>query len=204
MIFSAAARMQVQRAFVGRERERAELRAALDDADNGRGRLFLISGEPGIGKTRLADELAAEAASRGMRVAWGRCWETAAAPAYWPLVEIVRSLVLEPGRAKPPQTAIPPEIGQLIPEAVARNNPAIDLSQSGAGALSTVRGGRDVAEAGSASWPAGPDSRPPARGRPRLARVAQVRCARTHRLSHRHRCSSRDGSKHGKDVNAIQ
>src|SRR5438445_337308 len=43
--------------FVGRERERAELSAALADAAASRGRLFLISGEPGIGKTRLADDL---------------------------------------------------------------------------------------------------------------------------------------------------
>jgi tetratricopeptide (TPR) repeat protein len=109
-------RSAVDRGFVGRERERGELRAALDDADNGRGCLFLISGEPGIGKTRLADELAAEAGSRGMRVAWGRCWEGGGAPAYWPWVEIVRSVVFEPGRARLSQTAIPPEIGQLIPE----------------------------------------------------------------------------------------
>jgi predicted ATPase len=61
--------------FVGRERELAELGGALDDADTGRGRLFLLSGEPGIGKTRLAEEIATEASARRMRVAWGRCWE---------------------------------------------------------------------------------------------------------------------------------
>src|SRR5215467_13080651 len=37
--------------FVGRERELAELRAGLEDTLAGHGRLFLISGEPGIGKT---------------------------------------------------------------------------------------------------------------------------------------------------------
>jgi len=37
--------------FVGRERELSELRAGLDEAIAGRGRLFLISGEPGIGQT---------------------------------------------------------------------------------------------------------------------------------------------------------
>ena len=95
------------------------MRAALDDADRGHGRLFLISGEPGIGKTRLAGELAADAATRGGRVAWGRCWEGGGAPAYWPWVEIVRALVLEPGRARQQQTAVPPEIGQLIPELAA-------------------------------------------------------------------------------------
>src|SRR5207244_1165816 len=52
-------------AFVGRERELAELLTGLEDALSGRGRLFLISGEPGIGKSRLADELANRAALRG-------------------------------------------------------------------------------------------------------------------------------------------
>ena len=54
-----------------------------------------------------------------MRVVWGRCWEGGGAPAYWPWVEIVRALVLEPGRARQQQTALPPEIGQLIPELAA-------------------------------------------------------------------------------------
>jgi predicted ATPase len=42
--------------FVGRERELAELRVGLADVTAGHGHLFLLSGEPGIGKTRLADE----------------------------------------------------------------------------------------------------------------------------------------------------
>ena len=108
-----------QNAFIGRTRELSELRAALEESIAGRGGCFLISGEPGIGKTRLADELAADAALRGVRVAWGRCWEGGGAPAYWPWVEIVRTLVLEPGRARQQQTAVPPEIGQLIPELAA-------------------------------------------------------------------------------------
>jgi tetratricopeptide (TPR) repeat protein len=81
------------RTFVGRERELAELRTGLADVTSGRGRvggMFLISGEPGIGKTRLADELAGEAASRGMRVVWGRCWEGGGAPAYWPWIQVIR------------------------------------------------------------------------------------------------------------------
>jgi predicted ATPase len=45
------------RLFVGRERELEELSSGLADARAGRGRLFLLVGEAGIGKTRLADEL---------------------------------------------------------------------------------------------------------------------------------------------------
>lgn len=82
-------------AFVGRERELAELRAGLDDALGGRGRIFLIVGEPGIGKTRLAEEIAAAGADRGAAVLWGRCWEGRGAPAYWPWVQIFRQLAGE-------------------------------------------------------------------------------------------------------------
>ena len=57
-------------AFVGRERELAELVGGLDDAFAGRGRLFLLAGEPGIGKSRLAEELIAHA--QGARRAGAR------------------------------------------------------------------------------------------------------------------------------------
>jgi DNA-binding SARP family transcriptional activator len=68
--------------FVGREREFGELVAGLEDAFAGRGRLFLLDGEPGIGKSRLAEELAARAKARGAAVLVGRCWEAGGAPAY--------------------------------------------------------------------------------------------------------------------------
>jgi DNA-binding SARP family transcriptional activator len=71
-------------AFVGREPELAELTAGLDDAFGGRGRLFLLQREPGIGKSRLADELLSRAKARGAHVLVGRCWEAGGAPAYWP------------------------------------------------------------------------------------------------------------------------
>jgi tetratricopeptide (TPR) repeat protein len=83
-------------AFIGREPELAELQAGLDDAIAGRGRLFLISGEPGIGKTRITNELATGASDRGARVIWGRCWEGHGAPAYWPWIQVVRSCVGDP------------------------------------------------------------------------------------------------------------
>ncbi|MBI1816713.1 MAG: AAA family ATPase [Deltaproteobacteria bacterium] len=81
------------RAFVGRDRELTELRTGLDDALNGRGRVFLIVGEPGIGKTRLAEELAATASAGGAQVLWGRCWEGGGAPAFWPWIQILRALI---------------------------------------------------------------------------------------------------------------
>lgn len=105
-------------AFVGRERELAELRGGLDNALDGRGRLFLVVGEPGIGKTRLAEELAASAQARGALVLWGRCWEGGGAPVYWPWVQIVRTLA----RASDPQAlarhlgAGAPYLAQWVPE----------------------------------------------------------------------------------------
>src|SRR4051794_2403606 len=80
-------------ALVGREREVAELIAALDAAAGGQGGSFVIAGEPGIGKTRVADALCDAARARGARVAWGRCWEAGGAPPYWPWVQVVRALV---------------------------------------------------------------------------------------------------------------
>ena len=78
--------------FVGRGREQAELVAILEQAAGGRGQLVLIGGEPGIGKTRLAEEIAAEAERRGFAVSWGRCWEGADAHPYWPWVQVLRDL----------------------------------------------------------------------------------------------------------------
>jgi DNA-binding SARP family transcriptional activator len=82
-------------AFVGREPELAELLAGLDEALSGTGRLFLLVGEPGIGKSRLAEELTAHARGLGARVLVGRCWEAGGAPAYWPWVQSLRAYVRE-------------------------------------------------------------------------------------------------------------
>jgi DNA-binding SARP family transcriptional activator len=78
--------------FVGRGAELTELTAGLDDALSGRGRLFLVSGESGVGKTRLADELASRAKDLGVRILWGRAWKDGQAPAYWPWRQALRSL----------------------------------------------------------------------------------------------------------------
>ena len=63
------------RIFVGREREMAELTSALDDALAGEWRLVMLAGEPGIGKTRTAQELASYAEEKGAVVLWGWRYE---------------------------------------------------------------------------------------------------------------------------------
>jgi DNA-binding SARP family transcriptional activator len=79
--------------FVGREHELSQLLAGLDDAFAGRGRLFLVCGASGVGKTRLADELAARAKERGARILWGRAWkEGGEAPDYWPWRQALRGI----------------------------------------------------------------------------------------------------------------
>src|SRR5216683_473337 len=87
-----ADRSAVERAFVGREGEIAELRAALDDVIAGSGALFLISGEPGIGKTRLVEEFASIATAAGARVLRGRCAQGASVPDYWPWIQAIGAL----------------------------------------------------------------------------------------------------------------
>lgn len=104
--------------FVGRQRELRELGAGLDDALAGRGGLFLLIGEPGIGKTRLADEFCAQAESTGALTFWGRCWEGGGAPAYWPWVQVVRSLLRqrEPDELSQELGAGAAHIAQIAPE----------------------------------------------------------------------------------------
>ncbi len=60
--------------------EMAELRDALDDAMAGQGRSVMLAGEPGIGKTRTAQELGSHATALGAKVLWGWCYEREGAP----------------------------------------------------------------------------------------------------------------------------
>jgi DNA-binding SARP family transcriptional activator len=79
--------------LVGRIEERDVLDRALAAVANGFGRAVLIGGEPGIGKTRLAESFAGEV--HGASVVWGRCQELGAAPPFWPWRQVLRALACQ-------------------------------------------------------------------------------------------------------------
>ena len=72
-----------------REAQLQELELGLTRAIAGRTTGFLVSGDAGIGKTRLAEVFAASAEARGARVAWGRCCEEGGAPELRPWIQIL-------------------------------------------------------------------------------------------------------------------
>lgn len=76
--------------FIGRQRELDALDAALDRAAAGQPRVVLLAGEPGIGKTRTAQEIVAHAAARQVLALWGRCPEEPGAPPYWPWLQLLK------------------------------------------------------------------------------------------------------------------
>jgi DNA-binding SARP family transcriptional activator/tetratricopeptide (TPR) repeat protein len=104
--------------FVGREQELGEFQRALGGAVAGRTSLFLIAGEPGIGKSRLADEFASAAEAGGAKAFWGRCWEAGGAPPYWPWVQALRAYIREAGQERVRDELEPraADIAQMLPE----------------------------------------------------------------------------------------
>jgi tetratricopeptide (TPR) repeat protein len=77
---------------VGRQRELASLDVALHAARSGNGRLVLLSGDAGIGKTRLAEEAMRRAVDDGFAVAWASCWDGDGAPPLWPWLQLLDGL----------------------------------------------------------------------------------------------------------------
>jgi energy-coupling factor transporter ATP-binding protein EcfA2 len=82
-------------ALYGRAEQVARVAGRVRDSCAGTGALVLLTGEPGIGKSRLAEHLAGLAAAEGARLFWGRCWEAGGAPAYWPWIQIFRALEMD-------------------------------------------------------------------------------------------------------------
>ncbi|MDQ4097661.1 MAG: AAA family ATPase, partial [Actinomycetota bacterium] len=102
---------------MGREQELQRLRAALGGAVGGDGRLVLLSGGAGVGKTRLIDELTRHAAVAGALVGWGRCHQGDSAPPFWPWIQVLKSAMAEAAvdlDSLPEPVA--PALVQLVPE----------------------------------------------------------------------------------------
>ena len=102
-----------------RQGEMASLLSGLSEAASGRGRLFLISGEPGIGKTRLADEIAAAAEAERLELLVGHCSERDEAVAYLPFVEILENFIARIGNHDRLRASIKnegPELARLVPK----------------------------------------------------------------------------------------
>lgn len=81
------------RPFIGRTHELSILRTAVTGALDGSSRIVLLAGEPGIGKTGLAEKAADLAKKAGMTTLWARCYEDAGIPTYWPWIQIVRGFL---------------------------------------------------------------------------------------------------------------
>lgn len=86
----AESQARLTRQFVGRAEALASLQKGFARALKGTGSLVMLSGEPGIGKTRCAEECAQAIEGQGGLVLWGRCYEQSGAPPYWPWVQILR------------------------------------------------------------------------------------------------------------------
>ncbi len=91
--------------FVGRDEALAALIAAIP-APSRRGRVVLVDGEPGVGKTRLVAELGRRG---GVLTAWGACPEHEVAPALWPWEQSLRAVA-----AARPDVPVPPGVAALI------------------------------------------------------------------------------------------
>jgi predicted ATPase len=107
--------------LVGRERVLQHLGAALSEAGSGSGGLFVLTGEPGIGKTRMAEVMARAAASLGVPAAWGYCREVSHATPLWPFAGLLRNLIRQSSAARSVLresrfVALVPELLQLLPE----------------------------------------------------------------------------------------
>ncbi len=103
---------------MGRQREMGELKAALDDALSGQGRVVMLVGEPGIGKTRTAQELTSYAETSGAQVLWGRCHEDEGAPPYWPWLQSLRSHIQKqtPEQIQSEMGLGAADIAEIVPE----------------------------------------------------------------------------------------
>jgi DNA-binding CsgD family transcriptional regulator/DNA polymerase III delta prime subunit len=104
--------------LVGREAELRRLLALLDDSAAGRPVVALVSGDAGVGKTRLVTELSAAARDRGFAVLTGRCAELADTVPYLPLADALRDAATGASASSPLLDALAarPVLSRLLPD----------------------------------------------------------------------------------------
>jgi tetratricopeptide (TPR) repeat protein len=104
--------------LIGRETELGRLRAWLREASRGHGRLVLLTGEAGIGKSRLLQELAGVAARQGVRILAGRAYEAEQILPFRPWIDAVRAGRVLTDLAGPSSQVLAwrKELARLFPE----------------------------------------------------------------------------------------
>jgi DNA-binding winged helix-turn-helix (wHTH) protein/tetratricopeptide (TPR) repeat protein len=106
------------REFIGRRDALESIESNLASLGSASGRTLVVNGEAGIGKSRLIEEVCQRICRRGIALACGRCAEAEGAPAFWPWIQVVRSLV----RAGLPEALLDhlgkgaQEIARMVPE----------------------------------------------------------------------------------------
>ncbi len=137
LVGEAARGVLARGVFVGRAAEMALLKDGLENARRGCGRLFMLVGEAGIGKTRTAEELVTHARQDHTSVLIGRCYEGDGAPAFWPWVQILRAymhgrppkaLLADMGRGALDIAQLVPDVRQRLPDLPAP--PAVEPEQA--------------------------------------------------------------------------
>ncbi len=114
--------------LIGRTSELAALRLCVEQGKSGKGRVALLCGEAGIGKSRLVAELKTEAVAQGFQSLQGHCFPSDRSCPYAPLLDLLRSIFLHTPAAQLAIDVAPfarelmpllPEVTQLFPELAA-------------------------------------------------------------------------------------
>jgi DNA-binding CsgD family transcriptional regulator len=121
----------VRTELVGREGELAFLGDCLEAALTGEPRLVVCRGEPGIGKTRLAEELESLATAKGVPAVWGRAVESDGAPPYWPWRQLLRATaeVADVG-ALAGAHGLTADVSRLVPDTFPTSEQSVDSGSS--------------------------------------------------------------------------